>query len=381
MKGCLQEKSGKYYAVFTVSGKKKWVNLQIPTTKGNKRKAELKMAELAVEYAKNKSLFERTDFVELAEMWLKHIKERVDPITFEGYEQYLVKHILPYFKDKKFCVQDVKMADIEDYYKYKAVSGRLDGKTGGLSYNSIRLHAAVLKLIFKFAIINGLINENPCTYAAIPKAREKVHEINFYTAEECEELLKVITGTILSDIVVMTFLYGLRRSEVMGLRWCDVDFENETIRIRHTRVLQKTIVAKDKTKNTSSKRTYPMLVEVKDMLLKRLEQQKEFASIFGNAYNHSGYVFVKEDGTPFYPSYPSHQLAKVIKQHELPHIRFHDLRHSCATYLLSKGWSMKAISEWLGHSEIHTTMNTYTHIDLAKKREMAKTLEDTFRVG
>lgn len=381
MKGCLQAKHGKYYAVLSVNGKKRWINTQIPTTKGNKRKAEQKMAEIIVRYGENPEEFRHDDFSVLAMQWLQYVKGRVDIITYEGYEQFVLKHIIPYFKKLNKSIQEIRIKDIEDYYNFKATAGRLDGKKGGLSYRTIRLHSATLKLIFKYAVINGFIKENPCTYAVIPKNIERPRRIeSFYSADECKKLLEVTEGTALHDIVLLTFLYGLRRSEVMGLRFQDIDFESGTITIQHTRVLKKTVVSKDKTKNASSNRIYPLLDDVKEVLLKIKKQKEYYRSVFGNTYYESDYVFTTEQGKPYYPSYPSHRLAHYIDKYELPHIRFHDLRHSCASYLLSKGWSMKSISEWLGHSEISTTMNIYAHVDLSQKRKLAKQLENTFIV-
>lgn len=378
MKGCLQEKSGKYYAVLSIDGKKKWVNLQIPTSKGNKRKAEQRMSELVLEYSHNHSMFTRTEFVALATEWLQYVKQHVDTITYQGYEQYTKKHIIPYFKEKKLYVQEMRMSDIENYYYYKSTSGRLDGKKGGLSENTLRLHAAVLNLIFKYAIINGIIKDNPCTYAEIPKNTVSVKKHEFYTPHQCNELLEISKDSPFHDIVLITFLYGLRRSEVMGLRWKDVDFENNTVTIQHTRVLNKTVVVKDKTKNESSNRVYPLLDEVRVMLLDLKEKQQKYKEQLRNLYTESEYIFVNEFGVPFHPSYPSHRLRHFIEKHSLPHIRFHDLRHSCASYLLSKGWNMKAISDWLGHSQIGTTMNIYAHINMDQKRNLAKTIDNTF---
>lgn len=378
MKGCLQEKSGKYYAVLSINGKKKWINLQIPASKGNKRRAEQRMSELVLEYSNNNTMFMQNEFSELALDWLHYIKAHVDTVTYQGYEQYVKKHIVPYFKPKKLYIQNMKISDIEDYYIFKSKAGRLDGKSGGLSANSLRLHSVVLKMIFKYAVQNGIIKDNPCLYAALPKNDSPKRKTEFYTAQQCSKLLEVTAGTPLHDIVLITFLYGLRRSEVMGLRWCDIDFKNNTVTIQHTRVLNKTVVVKDKTKNASSNRVYPLLDEIRNMLLKLRDKKEYYKNLFGNTYTDSGYVFVSEEGKPYYPSYPTHRLAHYIEKYNLPHIRFHDLRHSCASYLLAKGWSMKAISDWLGHSEISTTMNIYAHINMSQKMELAKSIDNTF---
>ena len=161
----------------------------------------------------------------------------------------------------------------------------------------------------------------------------------------------------------------------MGLKWDAVDFDNDTIEIKRTAVLaQSTVVRKAKTKNLTSKRTYPLLPEIKTMLEKMLEEQEENKKLFGNGYTDTDFIFVKADGTTYYPSYPSHRLLKTLEKHSLPHIRWHDLRHSTASMLIEKGWHMKNISDWLGHSDIGTTMNIYGHISMEHKKELGNSL-------
>lgn len=128
MNGSLQEKGGKYYAVLRVNGKQKWVNLQIPTTKGNKRKATKALEELCLEYEDNPVMFDETDFIQYAYKWLENAKNNIDVITYEGYKSYLEKHILPYFKGKRKYLQQFTMDDIEKFYEYNATNGRLMAK-------------------------------------------------------------------------------------------------------------------------------------------------------------------------------------------------------------------------------------------------------------
>lgn len=378
MSGVLKEKKGMYYAYFYDSalGKPIWRATGIKAERGNKRKAEQKKQEIIEKYFNNPR--EEPMFIDYIEQWLTNTKGRVDTITYEGYEEYARGHIIPYFEPLKLKLQDVKMSDIERYYNYKSVSGRLDGKEGGLSYRTIKLHSIVLNLVFEYAMRNKLIQDNPCKYAEIPKTAKRSEKIvNFYTPEQCRELLSLTEGTTLYDMIYLTFIYGLRRSELMGLKWDAVDFVNNTITIQHTVVLHSTMVAKDKIKNESSNRTYPLLNDVREILLKRKSQQEECNKLFGNCYCASGYVFAREDGKPFYPSYPTHAMKKVLERNNLPHIRWHDLRHSTASMLIEKGWSMKDISEWLGHADIGTTMNIYGHISMEHKRKLGDSLEGT----
>ena len=160
----------------------------------------------------------------------------------------------------------------------------------------------------------------------------------------------------------------------MGLRWCDIDFKSNTITIQHTAVINGIIERKDKTKTSSSNRVYPLLPDIKKILLNIQGEQAENKRLFGNCYSVSDYVFTKENGEPYFPDYPSKRLHKVLQSNNLPHIRWHDLRHSCVCMLIDKGWHMKDISEWLGHSDISTTMNIYGHISIEHKKEIAQDL-------
>ena len=143
------------------------------------------MAKISSEYEDNPGIFEKIDFIKYIYKWIKTVKSQVDIITYEGYKSYLEKHIIPYFKALKLNLQDIKMTDIEQYYQYKSITGRLDGKDGGLSYRSIKLHSVVLNLIFEEAIRQSLIKENPCQYAKIPKtAKKSEKKIDFYTTAQ-----------------------------------------------------------------------------------------------------------------------------------------------------------------------------------------------------
>lgn len=382
IKGSLQEKNGIYQAVIYVNGKYKWRSTGIKAVRGNKRRAEQRLREIVSEYDANPNMFDKIDFTTYMGEWLDAVKARVDQITYEGYKSYLEKHIKPYFQELNLKLQDVRLSHIEKYYNYKAVSGRLDGKSGGLSYRSIKLHSVVLNLIFEYAMRNKLITENPCKYAQIPNtAKRSEKHVDFYTPKQCQELLDIIKeapstkDTPLYDMVYITFMYGLRRSELMGLKWSAIDFDNNKLSICHTVAVNASVVAKDRTKNESSNRTYPLLPEVKKILLKIKEQQSKDKETFGNCYHDDGYVFAKIDGTLYYPAYPTQALTRLFDDNDnLKRIRWHDLRHSTASMLIEKGWSMKDISEWLGHSQINITMDIYGHISLNRKRELANSL-------
>ena len=374
--GSLQVKNNTFYAVFRdKNGKQKWRTLGIPATEKNRRKAEAALHKLLVEYETNPNILDKIEVADYIQKWLDSVKNTLDTVTYEGYKQYAEKHIIPYFSQKKMLLRDVTISDIEGYYNAKAVNGRLDGK-GGLSLRTIKLHGTVLSLVLKRAVYERLISDNPCEYAKYPTAiAKKKKEPTFYTVKQCNTLLDCIKGTPLYNMVYITFMYGLRRSELMGLKWDAVDFDNDTIEIKRTAVLaQSIVVRKAKTKNLTSKRTYPLLPEIKTILKKMLEEQEANRKLFGNCYTDTGHIFVKSDGTTYYPSYPTHRLTAVLEKYQLPYICWHGLRHSAASMLIERGWHMKDISDWLGHSDIGTTMNIYGHISMEHKKELGDSL-------
>ena len=366
--GSLQTKKGKkgetYYAVLNLGKNKyKWINLKLDV-KNNKKLARQKLNELLVEYDNSPCMFEKILFTDYIKEWLKREESQVDIITLEGYRQYAEKHIIPYFEHLRLNVQDVSTEHLEDYYFYKSKGGRLDEKPGGLSNRTIKLHSIVINLVFKDAFRRNLIRFNPNERARMPKNTGTNFKGSFYTAEQINMLLDLFDGTLMRDMIYISCLYGLRRSELMGLKWSAINFSNDTLMIQHTVVMyDSTVVQKDKTKNQSSNRCYPLLPEIKEILQKIKAKQEDNKKLFGDCYIDSGYIFTREDGNVFHPSYVSHRLRKVLAESELPPIRWHDLRHTCASLLLSKGWSMKDISEWLGHSNTNSLENPLENVE------------------
>ena len=377
VKGHLEIKKNRYYAVIYYQRKHIWRSTGISAERGNKRKAEAVLSSILREYDENPNAVDKIKFTDYIRKWLDGVKNEVDIITYAGYKQYAEQHIIPYFEERRIILQNLTISDIEAYYTAKATGGRLDGKQGGLSLRTIKLHGVVLNLVLKKAMREQIIKTNPAEYAKYPVAltHKAKQEPEFYTVEQAQRLLEVTKGTPLHNMIYITFMYGLRRSELMGLRWDAVDFERDTIKINHTAVLGDKTVRKDSTKNETSRRTYPLLPEIRALLLDMRDKQDTNRAMLRDGYNESGYVFVHEDGRPYYPSYPTHELAKALKRNNLPHIRWHDLRHSCASMLIERGWHMKDISEWLGHADISTTMNIYGHISMEHKQELGKSLK------
>lgn len=191
-----------------------------------------------------------------------------------------------------------------------------------------------------------------------------------------------IKGHKIELVVLLTAFYGLRRSEVIGLKWSAFDFNHNCFSIRHTVTTcnvkgERVTIKKDKAKNKSSLRTYPLIPFLKERLLEAKKQQEENRKLCGRAYNkeYLGYVCVDVIGNLIKPNYVSSTFGKLLAKNNLRHIRFHDLRHTCASLLLANGVPMEQVKEWLGHSEISTTVDIYGHLQYATKKQSAAAIE------
>ena len=210
-----------------------------------------------------------------------------------------------------------------------------------------------------------MIPTNPADKAQKPKSEP--YNAHFYDSEQIKELLKASEGIDIEPVIVLCVYYGLRRSEVIGLKWEAVNFKDKTIKIYNTITKMYKFCEKERTKNASSNRTLPLIPAVETYLKNLKEKQNENRMLFGNCYTESDYICVKADGTLIQPDEASAKFKSLIKRNKMPNIRLHDLRHSCASMLIAQGVDIKVIQEWLGHSSISTTGNIYGHLQFKQK--------------
>lgn len=379
MTGSLTIKNGKYYAVLNVyengKRKKKWICTGLPE-KGNKRRAEQFLREKIAEYERMEGIVQSDIlFSDYVRLWLEQIARKVDTVTMQGYQVLADGHILPYFDETKIALSDIDHKILQRYIDTKHRSGKLNEK-GGLSPRSLKLHKNIINQTLNLALQNKLILSNPCQFVVLPQSVR--YESSFYNDRQLKELFAALDGDPLLPLVKITALYGLRRSELLGLQWDSIDFEAQTMTIRHTVSKVTEVVAKDKTKNASSRRTFPLTPEAIEIFHAFKSQEAQNRIAFGREYQENNYVFKWADGHTYSPDYISHRFNDLLKKHNLPHIRFHELRHSCASMLISMGWTLKDVQEWLGHSDIKMTANIYSHLDTARKSNIAAALADKF---
>ena len=398
--GHLQEKGGKYYAVLNCKhhdGKRfpKWVPTDLTVKKGNKRAAEKMLEDFRSTYnvygelpgeeaevvgAEQQALqVESTPtniskasmdmlFADYMLYWLSYKEMEVDPVTYAGYCNSVEDCIYPYFKQLGVRLSELQPLHLKEFYLSERKGDSENGKKAKKGTTVVRYHANIHAAL-EAAMADGLIGKN-----AAHKQRPATEKFigQFYLPEEALECIKLAEGTPLELAVMFGLFYGLRRSEIIGLKWQNFDLARGTFTIAHTvttykRKGQKSVIyAKDKTKNKSSMRTLPLIPMFQTKLNALWAQQQENRRLFGNSYNseYIGYVYVNEIGNLIKPGYITNAFPIFLKKHNMRRIRFHDTRHSCASLLLRNQVSMKQIQAWLGHSDYGTTANLYAHLDL-----------------
>ena len=370
--GHLQEKKGYFYIVLSyldVSGKRKtkWIPTSLPV-KGNKKKAEKLLMEARREFKPEcKPIQDDVLFSDFMLQWLEVVKPTIAITTYSSYSNMVRGIIVPYFKERGIMLKQLRPTDIQAFYmeQLKRVTAN----------SVIHYHANIHKAL-KYAVKIELLDSNPADKVERPKKNPFMG--SFYDSDEVAKLFEAAKGTLLEVPVFLGAFYGLRRSEVLGLKWSAIDFQSNTITIKHTvtscnldgKHIQ---VAQDTTKTKSSLRILPLVPAFREKLLEVRDYQKEYRRLCGKCYNkqYLEYICVDEMGNLISPHYLTSAFPKLLEKNGLRRIRFHDLRHSCASLLLANGVPMKQIQEWLGHSDFSTTANVYAHLDYNSKLSSA----------
>ncbi|AIQ37187.1 integrase [Paenibacillus sp. FSL R5-0345] len=393
--GHLQEKKGLFYMVLNCKDeegkrKPKWIPTGL-TVKGNKKRAEALLLETRREFTLLLNATEEEPVEEVIEemsaeepvdqgplfsvfmlQWLAMMKHQVEFITYASYHNVITNHVVPYFEEKGLFLKELLPCHIQEYYQYEL-------EENGVTTNTVLHYHANIRKALKHALKNDLINTNPADKIERPKKNDFVG--SFYNKQETNILFEKVKGELIELAVILAAFYGLRRSEVVGLKWTAINFENKTISIRHTVTPvyfegQEHIIEKDRAKNKPSRRTLPLVPAFKDLLLRIRELQALNKAICGKSYctDYEEYIYLDKLGQRIKPGYITQNFTRTLKKNGLRHIRYHDLRHSCASLLLSNGVSMKEIQEWLGHSNYSTTANIYSHLEYSSKVSSASTM-------
>ena len=286
------------------------------------------------------------EFTEFLDMWLETVKPTIAYNTYKGYAKNL-RRINAYFKPLRIRIDELRPLHIQQFYS-KMYSEGLSGSTVQ------HFHVNIRKAL-QYALLNELIQSNPADKVKRPKAKKYI--ASYYNKDELTRLFEVFKGDRLELCVHIAAYYGVRRSELIGLKWDAIDFENKTVSIKHKVVYDRqngkeVFIGDDELKNVSSRRTLPLMPHIEKLLLAEKAEQEKNEQLMGDSWNRKfdGYICRDKMGKLITPNYVTCRFKKVIDKNGLKHLRFHDLRHSCASLMLAHGVSMKEIQEWLGHS-------------------------------
>lgn len=264
-----------------------------------------------------------------------------------------------YFGDT--LLREVNPQRIEAYYQFL--------KERGLSSTTIQHHHMLLQSVFRDASKREMILRNPFEFVRKPKRQRP--QVNYYSEQEARQLLEAVKGTKLELPVTLSLIYGLRRSEVLGLRWKDVDFEKQTMLVCHSVIEgvddgKRVVCAKDTLKQAASHRTLPLFEPILSLLQEEWERKKALWPV---------YVCSDRHGNVMKPDVVTHDFQKFLKENGLRHIRFHDLWHSCASLLIANHTPLIQVQHWLGHRTMLTTADLYSHLDSSLVNECGESMK------
>ena len=382
MKGKLVFKHGKYYVIVDLgkdaTGKRqqKWV----PTGKTTLREAEAKMPGIMQAAYKNEIPKDsKLTLSKYLDQWLEvYCKPNLRPATYKSYEWSVNDLKINLGKTELVKLTPVQ---IQQYYSKKLKAG--------LSPSSVRARHSTLSEALKHAVKWQLLGSSPCKAVEAPRKPKYVAQV--YSPLQLQLLLTIVADTTLELPIVLAVTCGLRRGEVCGLRWQDIDFDNTTAHIIHNLDWNESKLQLFPVKTDRSNR--PLKLPEMTINLLRLEKVRQ-----DELKIKTDFVWAWDDGRPYDPDYLYKNFKKVIRRHNesiqkneklsdeekktqtLPDIRFHDLRHSHATILLISGVNAKIVSERLGHSRTSFTQDVYQHVLPHMQDGAASAIDEMFKI-
>ena len=381
MAASLQVKKGRLYAVIQHKGpdgkyKSVWRALGLPEgankAKVNKAYREV-VSKYEIEAAEEAERMNRPQneipIFEYMTIWLEKQAKNIQINTYRSYHSMIYGKIRRYFERRtELTVGSIRSKDIEEFYDQLFEDDVVS--------NTVIHYHAVLRKAFQQAFKDELIEANP--FDRVDRPKKNKFQGESYSEEELLALLNLTKDDPIYPAIMFAGGLGLRRSEALGVRWSRIDFEEKCVlldtKIVETKENGKTqIQAIEEMKNKSSKRTLPLPDQVYEMLIEIRAKQELYKKMFKSSYSreYDDYVCVNQLGELMKPSYVTEHFAAIIQVLGLRKIRFHDLRHTFASILLSNDEPLIKVSRFLGHSDISTTANIYAHLDKSNKQSSA----------
>ena len=373
----IQGRKGRLYYIITqqevIDGKKiskrVWCATGLPDKDENISKA-VEMREKRLSSAGSALSVDReVPMKTYVNLYLAKKRRTIADTTYSGYF-YRGNRIIDFFDEIK--VRSVSKVNVEQFMDHLITDCESQERT-------VKDIKTLLSGIMDQAVRDGLIAINPVKEATMNKtlilkhAKVKNDDDDFFSFKEAQLFLTIAESHELYELFFVTLFFGLRREGVLGLRWSCVDFDAKEFRVNHTVTKGMTVNRVNSTKTATSARTYPLTEEQVKMFKHLKAKETENRDLFGSAYHDNDYIFKHEDGSLYYPDYPTKAFGKLIKAHpELPQgITFHGLRKSCVSILVHEGYDVKRIQKWVGHADIDTTLKIYAKVkDKEAKQEI-----------
>ena len=374
MRGHLARRGSRYYAVIyegidPATGKERHRWYPAGTAK---KTAEKKLAELVKrmhdgDYRAPEKI---TIGDYMLDRWLPSKRTRVKPSTAQAYEANIRLHIIPYIGF--ISLQKLQPEDLDDLYVKLLTEGKRNGKGGGLSPKSVRNVHATIQSALSDAVRKGTVIRNVADLADPPSISRSGRSMNVWSSDQLGVFLNAIADHELHPLYFLAVTTGMRRGELAGLVWRNVDLDAARLTVNQQVVSVEYELIEDDLKTENSRRTIDLDEHTVTMLRRHRNQQHEERKAFGRRVT-DGFVFAKPNGSPIHPDFISQTFERTVNQLDIPRIRLHDLRHTHATILLQQNVHPKVVSERLGHSSIAFTMTVYQHVMPGMQAEAAAT--------
>ncbi|PWT86824.1 MAG: site-specific integrase [Acidobacteria bacterium] len=376
MKGHIRERSPGRWAIVidlhdpeTGKRRRKWHSFH-----GTKREAQVECSRLIWEL-KGGTYVEpsNTTVRQFLDRWLDHTKSQVAPRTHERYTEIALRGLAPLLGD--VLLPKLKAISISGAYSKALAEGRRDGR-GGLSPRTVLHMHRVLRQALQQAVDWDMLARNPTDKVAPPKIEKA--EMRALDADETAALLEAVHPTRLFMPVLLAVTCGMRRGEITALRWRSVDLVNGVLEVKTSAEQTKAGVREKDTKTGRARSVTLTTLAAQELRRHKVRQAEELLRL-GVRQADDVHVIAQVDGQPLKPNSLTHEFVRFIAKTKLPRIRFHDLRHTHATQLLKSNVHPKIVQERLGHEDITTTLNLYSHVLPGMQDEAARRVDEALR--
>ena len=379
MKGCIIERNGSFRLKAPLGKNPQTGKYEAyyETFHGNITEARKRLRQILTEL--DKGIFVKPTKETVANYlndWLRdYAKPNCSPRTFESYDMIVRLHLIPALGS--IPLLSLQPQHIQKYYAKALDSGRRDGR-GGLSALTVRKHHRVLFEALRYGVKHELIARNVAEAVDPPRAQSK--EMQIWNAEEIERFLEEAKTTPYYALFHLNLFSGLRRSEILGLKWADMDFMFGQLSINRTlHQLKDGRYIFKPPKTAKSRRRVSLTPLSLEVMHEYYEKQKQLYDTLGIPFSDERLVFCHvEDGRPLRPNTVTRAWTSIGEKAGLKHIRLHDCRHSHASLLLKQGVHPKIVSERLGHSSVQITLDTYSHVAPGLQAAAAKSFDEAF---